>query len=69
MPKGEFPDGVGRMNHDRKPIQADFDLGKEMGVTGTPTVFVNGVRVGEAGKIATFQEIAIAVDAIVNSTK
>lgn len=56
-------------NKYKSDIQADFDLGKEMGVTGTPTVFVNGVRVGEAGKIATFQEIAIAVDAIVNSTK
>ena len=56
-------------NKYRSDIQADFDLGKEMGVTGTPTVFVNGVRIGEAGKIATFQEIAVAVDAIVNSTK
>jgi len=48
-------------------IQADFDLGLEMGVSGTPSVFVNGQKVGEPGKIATFQEIAVAVDAIVNS--
>ena len=49
-------------------IQADFDLGQEMGVSGTPSVFVNGQKVGEPGKIATFQDIAVAVDAIVNST-
>lgn len=44
-------------------IQADFDLGQEMGVSGTPTVFVNGVRVGQPGKIASYQEIQQAVDA------
>lgn len=46
-------------------IQADFDLGEEMGVTGTPTVFVNGARVGEPGKIASYQEIEQAVNAAV----
>ncbi|HEX5808508.1 MAG TPA: thioredoxin domain-containing protein [Anaerolineales bacterium] len=46
-------------------IQADFDLGEEMGVTGTPTVFVNGTRVGQAGKIASYQEIEQAVNAAV----
>jgi protein-disulfide isomerase len=46
-------------------IQADFDLGEEMGVTGTPTVFVNGARVGAAGKIASYQEIEQAVNAAV----
>jgi protein-disulfide isomerase len=50
-------------------IQADFDLGKEMGVSGTPSVFVNGAKVGQPGKIATFQEIAVAVDQIVNSAE
>lgn len=44
-------------------IQADFDLGGTMGVSGTPTVFVNGTRVGEANKVASYQEIAQAVDA------
>jgi protein-disulfide isomerase len=48
-------------------IQADFDLGTEMGVSGTPSVFVNGNKVGETGKIASFQEIAVAVDLIVNA--
>ena len=45
-------------------IQADFDLGQEMGVSGTPTVFVNGQRVGQPGKIASYQEIVQAVEAI-----
>jgi protein-disulfide isomerase len=46
-------------------IQADFDLGKDMGVSGTPTVFVNGNRVGAPGRVASYQEIADAVNAIV----
>jgi len=45
-------------------IQADLDLGKEMGVSGTPTVFVNGSRVGEPKKIASYGEIVEAVNAI-----
>ena len=45
-------------------IQADFDLGQQMGVSGTPTVFVNGSRVGQPGKVASYQEIAQAVEAI-----
>jgi protein-disulfide isomerase len=45
-------------------IQADFDLGKDMGVSGTPTVFVNNQRVGAANQIASYQEIADAVNAI-----
>jgi protein-disulfide isomerase len=43
-------------------IQTDFDLGKQMGVSGTPTVFVNGKPVGQEGKIATYDEIAQAVE-------
>ena len=45
-------------------IQASFDLGQEYGVSGTPSAFVNGQKVGEPGKIPTFQDIAVAVDAI-----
>lgn len=45
-------------------IQADFNKGKDMGVNGTPTVFVNGTQVGQAGKIPTYDEIAQAVNAI-----
>lgn len=44
-------------------IQADFDLGLKMGVSGTPSVFVNGVRAGQPGYIASYQEIADAVEA------
>lgn len=44
-------------------IQADFELGQTMGVSGTPSVFVNGAKVGQPGKIATYQEIADAVNA------
>lgn len=43
-------------------IQSDFDLGQTMGVSGTPSVFVNGIKVGQPGKIATYQEIADAVN-------
>jgi len=56
-------------NKYKADIQADFDLGQEMGVSGTPSVFVNGAKVGQPGKIATFQEIAVAVDQIVNSAE
>jgi len=46
-------------------IQADFDLGEQMGVSGTPTVFVNGQRVGQPRQVPSYQEIAEAVNAIV----
>jgi protein-disulfide isomerase len=45
-------------------IQADFELGGQMGVSGTPTVFVNGQRVGQPSQVASYQEIADAVNAI-----
>jgi len=54
-------------NRYREEIQADFDYGQEIGVSGTPSVFVNGQKVGEPGKIASFQEIAVAVDAIAST--
>jgi len=43
-------------------IQADFDYGEEIGVAGTPSVFVNGIRVGQPGFIPQYQEIAEAVE-------
>src|SRR5215208_4674293 len=43
-------------------IQADYELGNEMGVSGTPTVFVNGSLVGQPSKIASYEEITQAVD-------
>ena len=45
-------------------IQADFELGQQMGVSGTPTVFVNGTRVGQANSVPSYQEIADAVNAV-----
>jgi protein-disulfide isomerase len=45
-------------------IQADFDLGQEMGVSGTPTVFVNGKRVGQGNAVPSYQEIADQVNSI-----
>lgn len=50
-------------------IQADFDLGGEMGVSGTPSVFVNGARVGQPGRVASYQEIAEAVDLAFNAAQ
>jgi protein-disulfide isomerase len=52
-------------NKYRDDIQASFEYGQELGVSGTPSAFVNGAKVGEIGKIPTFQDIAVAVDAIV----
>ena len=45
-------------------IQADFELGQQMGVSGTPTVFVNGQRVGPPRQVPSYEEIANAVNAI-----
>lgn len=45
-------------------IQADLDKGQAMGVSGTPTVFVNGHRVGQPDRVATYQEIADTVNSI-----
>jgi protein-disulfide isomerase len=35
-----------------------------MGVTGTPSVFVNGTQAGQPGKIPTYDEIVQAVNAV-----
>lgn len=45
-------------------IQADFDLGNEMGVSGTPTVFVNGQPVVPGNQVPSYEQIAAAVNAI-----
>ena len=58
-----------RDNKYQADIQADFDFGQDIGVSGTPSVYVNGEKVGQPGKIATFQEIAVAVDLIVNTAE
>ena len=56
-------------NKYRDDIQADFELGQEYGASGTPSAFVNGQKVGEPGKIPTFQDIAVAVDAIAGTSE
>jgi protein-disulfide isomerase len=50
-------------NKYQSEIQADFNKGKDMGVNGTPTVFVNGQQAGQPGKIPSYDEIAQAVNA------
>lgn len=52
-------------NPHEEEIQADFDLGQQMGVSGTPTVFVNGQRVGQPRQVPSYEEIADAVNALV----
>lgn len=51
-----------RSNRFQGQIDADMALGKEKGVTGTPSVFVNGVDVSP-GKVPTFDQIQAAVQA------
>lgn len=50
-------------NKYKADIEADFKKGQDMGVSGTPSVFVNGSPVGQPGKIASYDEIAQAVSA------
>jgi protein-disulfide isomerase len=45
-------------------IQTDLDLGEQWGVSGTPTVFVNGRRVGQANTVPSYEEIENAVNSI-----
>lgn len=46
----------------QKDIQADFDGGNELGVSGTPSVFVNG-KIINPGYIPSYDEINAAVEA------
>jgi protein-disulfide isomerase len=46
-------------------IDADLALGKQMGVQGTPSIFVNGVDVAP-GVVPTFAQIKAAVEAALN---
>jgi protein-disulfide isomerase len=49
-------------NRYRDEIQADFDLGTEMGVSGTPSVFVNGQQI-TPGRVPGFEDVQQAVEA------
>lgn len=53
------------MNENRyaDEVQASFDLGTSMGVSGTPTVFVNGQEI-TPGYIPSLQDITAAVEAV-----
>ena len=50
-------------------IQADFELGTDMGVSGTPSAFVNRQKIGQPGKIPTYEEIAAAIELAINANK
>lgn len=49
-------------NRYENEIQADFNLGLEMGVSGTPSVFVNGQHISPT-HIPTFEDVQQAVEA------
>ena len=49
-------------NKYQKDIQADFDTGTELGVNGTPSVFVNG-KILDPGYVPSYENIAAAVEA------
>jgi protein-disulfide isomerase len=49
-------------NAHKDEIDSDFAMGKQIGVTGTPSVFVNDVQV-RPGFVPSFTEIAEAVEA------
>lgn len=48
-------------------IQADFNLGLEMGISGTPSVFVNGQHISPT-RIPTFEDVQLAVEAALNQS-
>lgn len=50
-------------NTHKDTIEDDFAAGLAIGVQGTPSVFVNGQKVGQSGRVASFDEIAQAVQA------
>ncbi len=49
-------------NANQNEIDADFQSGKDLGVTGTPSVFVNGTMI-TPGFVPSFAEISAAVEA------
>ena len=54
-------------NTHEQEINDDFELGRTMGTTGTPSVFVNGVQVAP-GFVPSFTQIAEAVEAALSSS-
>jgi len=54
-------------NKFKSDIQADYQHGLDIGVQGTPGVFVNGEKVGQPGLIPQYQEIAEAVEIAISN--
>ena len=54
-------------NRYENEIQADYNLGLEMGVSGTPSVFVNGQHISPT-HIPTFEDIQQAVETALNQS-
>ena len=52
-------------NRYQEKIQADFNLGIEMGVNGTPSVFVNGQQI-TPDHVPSFEDVQQAVEAALN---
>jgi protein-disulfide isomerase len=43
-------------------VQADLDKGQKLGVSGTPSVFVNDQKVGQGNSVPSYQDIVQAVE-------
>jgi protein-disulfide isomerase len=51
-------------NPHEEMINADYELGQQMGVSGTPSVFVNQVQVATVpNRVPSYEEIKAAVQA------
>ena len=59
--------GCFEKNRYQAEIQADFELGLEMGVSGTPSIFVNGQQI-TPGFVPGFADIQQAVEAALIAT-
>jgi protein-disulfide isomerase len=48
-------------------IDENLNKGPEMGVTGTPSIYINGVNI-KPGFVPTYEEIKAAIEADLNET-
>jgi protein-disulfide isomerase len=44
-------------------IQADIDRGQAYGISGTPSIFLNGQRIGLGNSVPSYEDILTAIDA------
>jgi len=56
-----------KQNTYKNQIQQDLAAGSQAGVTGTPSVFVNGVEL-TPGRVPSYEEVAAAIDAALASS-